>query len=91
VPARDVRRIFATEGLVIATTGWLVGLLIGYALAHGIIALTGSTTGLELTFVFPAANAAITLAGTVLLAALVLVAPLRRAVRFKPGEALRYA
>ncbi len=36
-------------------------------------------------------SAAIALAGTVLLALLVMLALLRRAVRFKPGEALRYA
>jgi ABC-type antimicrobial peptide transport system permease subunit len=62
-----------------------------YALARGIISLTGSTANLELRFVFPATNVAITLVGTVLLAVLVLLAPVRRAVRFKPGEALRYA
>ncbi len=33
----------------------------------------------------------IALVGTVILALLVMLAPLRRAVRFKPGEALRYA
>jgi putative ABC transport system permease protein len=89
--ARDVRRIFATEGIVIAVTGWLIGVAVGYALAHGIIALTSSTAHLEFAFVFPIANVAITLVGTVLLAVLVLLAPVRRAVRFKPGEALRYA
>jgi putative ABC transport system permease protein len=89
--AGDVGRIFATEGLVIAVSGWLIGLAGGYGLAHGIIALTSATANLELPFVFPAANVAITLAGTVLLAVLVLLAPVRRAVRSKPGEALRYA
>ena len=89
--ARDIRRIFATEGLVIALLGWLIGLAAGYALAYGIIELTSSTANLDLTFVFPAVNVVITLVGTVLLAVLVLLAPVRRAVRFKPGEALRYA
>jgi ABC-type lipoprotein release transport system permease subunit len=36
-------------------------------------------------------NLATTLIGTVILAVLVLLAPLRRAVRFKPGQALRHA
>jgi putative ABC transport system permease protein len=89
--ARDIRRIFATEGLVIAAVGWLIGLVVGYALAHGIIELTSSTAKLDLAFVFPGVNVVITLVGTVLLAVLVLLAPVRRAVRFKPGEALRYA
>jgi len=89
--ATDIRGIFATEGLVIALTGWLIGLAAGYALAYGIIKLTSATAHLELTFTFPAVNLVITLIGTVILALLVLLAPLRRAVRFKPGEALRYA
>jgi ABC-type lipoprotein release transport system permease subunit len=38
--------------------------------------------------VCPAVNLAVTLIGTLVLA---LLAPVRRAVRFKPGEALRYA
>ncbi|HET9740395.1 MAG TPA: FtsX-like permease family protein [Solirubrobacteraceae bacterium] len=89
--ARDIRRIFGTEGLVIAVAGWLIGLAVGYALAHGMLALTESAAKLDLTFTFPVANVAITLVGTVVLAVLVLLAPVRRAVRFKPGEALRYA
>ena len=40
---------------------------------------------------FPAIYVAIALIGTVILALVVMLAPLRRAVRFKPGEALRYA
>jgi ABC-type antimicrobial peptide transport system permease subunit len=64
---------------------------VGDALAYGIIELTASTTGLQLGFVFPAANVAITLVGTVLVAVLVLLTPVRRVVRCKPGEALPYA
>lgn len=48
-------------------------------------------TGRDAKNVFPAGNIAITLAGTVVLARLALIAPLRRAVRLKPGEAILYA
>jgi ABC-type lipoprotein release transport system permease subunit len=41
--------------------------------------------------VFPLRSVAIALAGTVLLALIVMVGPLRRAVHFKPGDAIRYA
>ncbi len=34
--ARDVRRIFATEGLVVAVCGWLVGVPLGYVFARAI-------------------------------------------------------
>jgi putative ABC transport system permease protein len=89
--ARDIRRIFATEGMVVALLGWLLGLPAGYLLARGIIALTSSVAHIDLSFAFPTANLAITLVGTIVLSLLVLLAPVRRAVRFKPGEALRYA
>ena len=46
---------------------------------------------MRLPVVFPPWNIAIALAGTVALALLVLVLPVRRAVRFRPGDALRYA
>jgi putative ABC transport system permease protein len=89
--ARDVRRIFGIEGLVVALIGWLLGLPAGYAMARGLIALTSSVADIDLSFVFPPINLAITLIGTIVLALIVLLAPVRRAVRFKPGEALRYA
>jgi putative ABC transport system permease protein len=88
---RDVRRIFATEGLVVALLGWLLGIPTGYALGRAMIALTEAVVHVRVAFVFPTSHLAIALIGTVLLALVVLVAPLRRAVRFKPGDALRYA
>ena len=89
--ARDIRRIFATEGLVVAVAGWLLGVPLGYLLARAIDWAAGEATGLDIAFVFPLAYVALALAGTVILALAVMLAPLRRAVRFKPGEALRYA
>ena len=89
--ARDVRAIFGTEGIVVAVAGWLVGVPLGYVLARVIGWLAGNAVGLDIVFVFPLGYVAIALAGTVLLALLVMLAPLRRAVRFKPGEAIRYA
>ena len=83
--------IFGTEGLVVAVAGWLLGVPLGYLLARLIGWLAGNAVGLDIAFVFPLGYAAIALAGTVLLALLVMLAPLRRAVRFKPGEAIRYA
>jgi putative ABC transport system permease protein len=89
--ARDVRRIFATEGLTVALVGWLIGIPLGFGLAHGIVALVQNVFNQHLLFTFPALNIPIALIGTLILALLVIQIPLRRAVRFKPGEALRYA
>ena len=89
--ARDVRRIFATEGLTVALAGWLIGIPLGFGLAHAVVALVQNVFNEHLLFAFPALNIPIALIGTLVLALLVMQIPLRRAVRFKPGEALRYA
>lgn len=88
--ARDIRGIFATEGLAVAALGWLAGVPLGYLFARLLGWGVGDITGLDLAFVFPLGYVAIALIGTLLLAGLVMLAPLRRAVRFKPGDALRY-
>ena len=89
--ARHVRGIFATEGIVLAVGGWLFGVPLGYAFARAIGWAAGEAVGLDIAFVFPLGYVGFALIGTVILALLVMLAPLRRAVRFKPGEALRYA
>ena len=45
----------------------------------------------EFPVVFPPWNIVIALVGTVLLAALIALVPVRRATRLRPGDALRYA
>ena len=89
--ARDVRRIFATEGLTVALAGWLIGIPLGFGLAHAVVTLAEHVFNEHVLFTFPALNIPIALIGTLVLALLVMQIPLRRAVRFKPGEALRYA
>ena len=88
--AREIRRIFATEGLVLALAGWAVGVPLGYGLARAIGWAAGEAVGLDFAFEFPLAFVAVALAGTVVLALAVMLAPLRRAVHLKPGEALRH-
>jgi putative ABC transport system permease protein len=89
--SRDLRRIFATEGVALALVGWLLGIPLGYVLARLITWLVWEIVGVRLTFVFPFVNIWIALVGTLALGLLVLLLPLRRAVRFRPGDALRYA
>jgi putative ABC transport system permease protein len=89
--ARDIRRIFTAEGISVSVGGWLLGIPIGYALARMFNWLLLKVIGLEFMFTFPPLNLLIALAGTVVLALVIMRIPLRRAVRFKPGEAIRYA
>jgi putative ABC transport system permease protein len=89
--ARDVRRIFAAESVAIACVGGLLGLPVGYALERFLVWLVKREVNVEIAFTFPLGNIALALAGTVLLALLITLLPIRRAVRYQPGNALRYA
>ncbi|MGE5273330.1 MAG: FtsX-like permease family protein [Verrucomicrobiota bacterium] len=89
--AREIRRIFAAEGLAVSLAGWLLGIPVGYALARMFSWLLLELVGIDFGFSFPPLNVLIALIGTILLALVVMQLPLRRAVRLKPGQAIRYA
>jgi putative ABC transport system permease protein len=89
--ARDVRRIFASEGIVLALLGWLVGIPLGALLTRMLVWLLKEIVNIEVPMRFPLANVPLALAGTIVIALLVLALPVRRAVRFRPDEALRHA
>jgi len=89
--ARDIRRIFATETLTLATAGWLIAVPLGYVLDRFLVWLLNNVLNLSITVSFPAWNLALSLAGTILLALLITLVPIRRATHLRPGDALRYA
>jgi putative ABC transport system permease protein len=89
--ARDLRRIFATEGLVLALLGWLAGVPLGYAVDRLLVWLVKDLVHVEVPVTYPVSHVVLALAGTVVIALLVIALPVRRAGRLKPGDALRYA
>jgi len=89
--ARDIRRIFAAETLALATAGWLIGIPLGYLLDLFLVWLVRKIFNINLTLAFPPWNLVLILAGTILLALLITLVPIRRATRLRPGAALRYA
>lgn len=89
--ARDVRRIFTTEGVAIAVVGWAIGIPLGYAFTRLLVWLIWEVADVRIPVLFPPLNVLVALVGTVVLSLLVLHLPVRRAVRFRPGDALRYA
>ena len=89
--ARDIRRIFAAESVAIACLGGLLGIPVGYALERFLVWLVKREVNVDIAFTFPIGNVALALVGTVLLALLITLLPIRRAVRYRPGNALRYA
>ena len=89
--ARDVRRIFAAESVALAVAGWALGIPVGYLLDRFLVWLVKEVVNVEVPFAFPVANVLYALVGTVVLALVITWWPIRRAVRFRPGDALRYA
>ena len=51
--AKDVRRIFTVEGLTVAVLGWLIGIALGWAMAHGLVSLTASLVKVDLLLRVP--------------------------------------
>ena len=88
--ARDIRRAFAAESVVQAVLGWVLGIPLGFLLSWGLAQLTLTIMELEIATVFDASTALVVLAATVVLAALIVVGPVRRATRINAGDALRY-
>lgn len=88
---RDVRRIFAAETIALAVGGWLLGIPFGWALDHLLVWLVKEEVNVVVPFTFPLMNLVWALLGTVALALLITFFPIRRAVRYRPGQALRYA
>ena len=88
--ARYIRRLFSAEAVVLAAAGWAFGVLLGWLIYQGLLALLLHTAGITLPEDFPPVIPLITLAGVLVLTLLVIRGPLRRATRIQPGTALRY-
>ncbi len=88
--ARDIRRAFAAESAVQAVLGWTLGIPLGFLLSWVLARLTLTIMELEIATVFDPTIAFIVLAATIVLSAVLVLGPVRRATRINPGDALRY-
>jgi len=88
--ARQIRRVFNTEAVVMAAAGWALGSLLGYALFLGLVAFVEHDFGITVTKVFPVLSVPVALIAVIAVTLLVVRPTLRRAVRIDPGRALRY-
>ena len=84
--ARQVAHVVMLEGAVIAASGWLVGLLAGWAILNVFVKRTPDAfpEGVVLGWITPVCTAL----GVALIAALSLHWPCRRAMRIRPLDAL---
>ena len=89
--ARDLRRIFRTETVTLAVLGFVLAVPLGWIVAHALQWLVLHVAGGRLSAPYPLRNLAVAFVGTLALAVLVVIAPLRRATRLHPGDAIRYS
>jgi putative ABC transport system permease protein len=88
--ARQIRRVFTAEAVLLVIAGWVLAVPLGWLMYQGLRALVLHSADLSLPDDFPAAIPLGTLAGLLVLTLLVIRLPLRRASRIQPGLALRY-
>lgn len=89
--ARQIRRVFNAEAVVMETAGWAaLGSLLGYALFLGLVAFVEHDFGFTIVKVFPVLSIPVALIAILVVTLLVVRPTLRRAVRIDPGRALRY-
>ncbi len=88
--ARQVRRVFSTEAVVMAAAGWALGSVLGYFLFLGLAAFVEDEFGVTVAKVFPVVSLPIAFVAVVFVTLVVVRPTLRRAVRIDPGRALRY-
>jgi len=87
---RDLRRIFRTETTSLALMGFVVAIPLGWVIAKALKWLVLHVAGSQIPAPYTLSNLGIALIGTIVLAVLVVMAPLRRATRMHPGDAIRY-
>ncbi|MDH3731513.1 MAG: FtsX-like permease family protein, partial [Acidimicrobiia bacterium] len=88
--ARHIRRMIRAEALVVSVLGWLAAIPLGYLIATILIKLLSNSFDVTFAVRFPLWPLPLALIATLLIGTLVVLLPVRRAVRLRPGVALRY-
>lgn len=89
--ARDITRIFRAEALGVAAIGWLLAVPLGWLIGKALVVLVAELFDFgSIAYRFPVWYPPFAVIPTLLLATLVVIPPLRRATRLRPGDALRY-
>lgn len=87
----DVQGIFRSEALAVAALGWLLSVPLGWVIGKLLVEIVAELFDFgDLPYIFPVWYPPLALVATLVLAALVVMPPLRRASHLKPGDALRY-
>ena len=89
--ASDLRRMFRTETVSLALSGFVLAVPLGWLIAKALQWLVLHVVGAQLPAPYTLGSLGIAFLGTLVLAFLVVIAPLRRATRLHPGDAIRYS
>jgi putative ABC transport system permease protein len=87
---RHIRRMIRAEALAVSALGWLAAIPLGYLIATVLIKLLSNSFDVSFAVLYPLWPLPLALVATLLVAALVVMLPVRRAVGLRPGVALRY-
>ncbi|NIP35997.1 MAG: FtsX-like permease family protein [Thermoplasmata archaeon] len=88
--AKDLWTMFTSEGVFISLVGWLIGLPVGAALSYIIQYNLQESLKMDLPLEYALHYIPVAFLITVVGTVLVVQPPLLRAIRLRPGEALRY-
>lgn len=88
--AKDIRRIFGSEGMLMVFLGWALGIPVGYLIGRLVWKAFVGVMDVDPPFFYPVINIFLVLVITLLIAIIVIQFPLRRATKLKPGDAIRY-
>jgi putative ABC transport system permease protein len=86
----DIRRVFASEAFFLAVLGWLIGVPLGYVLYRGLAWWASDVMHLVLPTIYPIKFIIMAFAMTIIGTLFIILIPVIRAARFKPGDAIRY-
>jgi putative ABC transport system permease protein len=86
----NIWTMFCIEGLFLSLIGWVIGIPVGYLISYILTEMVADAMKLQIILHFPfqyiAYSFLIALIGTIV----IIQAPLLRATKLKPGDALRY-
>jgi putative ABC transport system permease protein len=86
-----IQRVFRTEALTVAFLGWLVAVPLGWVIGWGLVRIVSELFQFgSIPYIYPLWYLPLALLVTLGVAWLVVIAPVRRATRLRPGDALRY-
>jgi putative ABC transport system permease protein len=89
--ANDIRRIFRAEALAVAFLGWVIAVPLGWLIGKALVEIVARLFSFgSVEYTFPLLYVPLALVATLALAWAVVIPPLRRATRLRPGDALRY-